>query len=158
VVSVIDINQWTDDFIRQRIFKKVFLIRKKVVRLWPDWPDHQLRPCTESWPFQWYQICELWMFYLFRVNSCVTFAEWALLSFHSVCLDVCRSFRNLQPTTIDRSQPNLVGGYLYTCPRSRVSLFGSSICHTLGARGKNMQNFAYLRVFLPLRTWRIVPS
>ena len=29
----------------------------------------------------------------------------------SVCLDVCRSFRDLQPTTIDRSQPNLVGTY-----------------------------------------------
>jgi len=29
----------------------------------------------------------------------------------SVCLDVCRSFRDLQPTTIDRSQPNLVGRY-----------------------------------------------
>jgi len=29
-----------------------------------------------------------------------------------VCLDVCRSFCNLQPTTIDRSQPNLVGRYI----------------------------------------------
>ena len=29
-----------------------------------------------------------------------------------VCLDVCRSFRDLQPTTIDRSQPNLVGRYI----------------------------------------------
>ena len=29
------------------------------------------------------------------------------MSFHSVCLDVCRSFYDLQPTTIDRSQPNL---------------------------------------------------
>jgi len=26
-----------------------------------------------------------------------------------VCLSVCRSFRDVQPTTIDRSQPNLVG-------------------------------------------------
>jgi len=69
----------------------------------------------------------------------------------SVCLDVCRSFRDLQPTTIDRSQPNLVG-------RTRVSLFGSPVSHTLGARGKNMENFAYLqRVFLQLRTWCIVP-
>ena len=49
------------------------------------------------------------------------------------CLSVCRSFfRYLQPTTIDRSQPNLV----YTCPRTRVSLFGSPISHTFGARGK----------------------
>ena len=30
----------------------------------------------------------------------------------SVCLDVCPSFRNLQPTTIDQSQPNLVGRVL----------------------------------------------
>jgi len=35
----------------------------------------------------------------------------------SVCLDVCRSFRDLQPATIDRSQPNLVGR---SCPRTRV--------------------------------------
>jgi len=28
------------------------------------------------------------------------------------CLFVCRSFRDLQPTTIDRSQPNLVGRYI----------------------------------------------
>jgi len=30
----------------------------------------------------------------------------------SVCLNVCRSFRDLQPTTIDRSQPDLVGRYI----------------------------------------------
>ena len=57
---------------------------------------------------------------------CVTFAESEPYC-HSilfVCLDVCRSFRDL-PTTIDRSQPNLVGRYIYTCPRTRVSLFGS---------------------------------
>jgi len=59
----------------------------------------------------------------------------------SVCLDVCRSFLHLQPTTIDRSQPHLVG----TCPRTRVSLFGSPTSHTFGARGKNMQNFAYFQ-------------
>jgi len=29
-----------------------------------------------------------------------------------VCLSVCRSFRDLQPITIDRSQPNLVGRYI----------------------------------------------
>ena len=28
------------------------------------------------------------------------------------CLSVCRSFRDLQPTTIDRSQPKLVGRYI----------------------------------------------
>ena len=45
---------------------------------------------------------------------CVTFAESEPYC-HSilfVCLDVCRSFRDLQPTTIDRSQPNLVGRYI----------------------------------------------
>jgi len=52
------------------------------------------------------------------------------------CLSICRSFRDLQPTTIDRSQPNLVSRLLYTCPRTRVSLFGSAVSHTLGARGK----------------------
>ena len=31
------------------------------------------------------------------------------------------------------------------CPRTRVSLFGSPIFHTFGARGKNMQNFAYFQ-------------
>jgi len=42
---------------------------------------------------------------------CVTFAESEPYC-HSilfVCLDVCQSFRDLQPTMIDRSQPNLVG-------------------------------------------------
>jgi len=38
--------------------------------------------------------------------------EWALLSFHFVCLSVGRSLCDLQPTTIDRSQPNLVGRYI----------------------------------------------
>jgi len=45
---------------------------------------------------------------------CVTFAESEPYC-HSilfVCLDVCRSFRDLQPTMIDRSQPNLVGRYI----------------------------------------------
>jgi len=32
------------------------------------------------------------------------------------------------------------------CPRTRVSLFGSPISHTFGARGKNMQNFALNQV------------
>ena len=51
----------------------------------------------------------------------------------SVCLDVCRSFRDLglQPTTIDRSQPNLVGRSSDPCKP-----FGSPISHTVGARGK----------------------
>jgi len=32
---------------------------------------------------------------------------------------------------------------VHTYPRTRVSLFGSPSSHTLGARGKNMQIFAY---------------
>ena len=46
---------------------------------------------------------------------CITFADVSLIVIPfclSVCLDVCRSFRDLQPTTIDRSQPNLVGKYI----------------------------------------------
>jgi len=46
---------------------------------------------------------------------CVTFAqsEPYCRSILFVCLDVCRSFRgHLQPTMIDRSQPNLVGRYI----------------------------------------------
>jgi len=36
------------------------------------------------------------------------------------------------------------GRQVYTCsPRTRVSHFGSPVSHTFGARGKNMQNFAY---------------
>ena len=49
-----------------------------------------------------------------NASYCVTFAESETYC-HSilfVCLDVCRSFRDLQPTTIDRSQPNLVGRYI----------------------------------------------
>jgi len=47
-----------------------------------------------------------------------------------------------QPTTIDRSQPNLVGRYI-TCPQTRVSLFGCPVSHTLGAKGK----YAKFRLF-----------
>ena len=48
---------------------------------------------------------------------CVTSRrEWALLLFQDVCLSVCmyvcRSFLDLQPTTINRSQPNLVCRYI----------------------------------------------
>ena len=32
------------------------------------------------------------------------------------CLCVCWSFRDLQPTTIDRSEPNLVGRYIHRVP------------------------------------------
>jgi len=56
--------------------------------------------------------------------------EWALLSFHFVCLDVCRSLHDLQPTTIDRSQPNLVDRYIpvpylpyFGCQREKYAKF-----------------------------------
>jgi len=71
-----------------------------------------------------------------------------------VCLSVIP-----QPTAYhDWSITTKFGRQIYTCPRTHVSLFGSPVSHTLGARGKNMQNFAYFqRVFLPLRTWCIMP-
>ena len=44
---------------------------------------------------------------------CVTFASQRVsLIVIPFCLSVCRSFRDLQPTMIDRSQPNLVGRYI----------------------------------------------
>jgi len=70
--------------------------------------------------------------------------EWALLSFQDVCLDVCRSFHDLQ-LYHDWSIRTKFGRQVYTCPRPRVSLFGPPVSHTLGARGKNMQNFAYFQ-------------
>jgi len=74
------------------------------------------------------------------------------------CLSVCLSVI-LWPTAYhDWSITTKFGRQVYTCPRTCVSLFGSPVSHTLGARGENMQNFAYFqRVFLPLWTWRIVP-
>ena len=80
--------------------------------------------------------------------------ECALLSFHSVCLSVIP-----QPTAYhDWSITTKFGRQVCTYAWTRVSLFGSPVSYTLGTRGKNMQNFAYFqRVFLPLRTWRIVP-
>ena len=53
------------------------------------------------------------------------------------CLSVCRSFRDLQPTTIDRSQPNLSS--------DPWKPFWIPVSHTFGAGGKNMQNFAYFQ-------------
>jgi len=42
--------------------------------------------------------------YVFGSICCITSRrEWALLLFQDVCLDVCLSFRDLQPTMIDRS-------------------------------------------------------
>jgi len=82
--------------------------------------------------------------------------EWALLSFHSVCLSGCLSVIPRPTAYHDWSITTKSGRQVHTFPRTRVSLFGSPISHTFGARGKNMQNFAYC-VFLPLRTWCIVP-
>ena len=76
---------------------------------------------------------------------------------HSI-LFVCLSVIPRPTAYHDWSITTKFGRQVYTCPRTRVSLFGSPTSHTFGARGKNMQNFAYFqRVFLPLRTWRIVP-
>jgi len=61
--------------------------------------------------------------------------DWALLSFHSVCLSGCLSVIPRPTAYHDWS--------ITSCPRIRLSLFGSPISHTVGARGKNMQNFAY---------------
>ena len=59
------------------------------------------------------------MLWTYRLDYYVTFAESEPYC-HSivfVCLDVCQSFRDLQPTTIDRSQPNFVRGiYLSSDP------------------------------------------
>jgi len=85
---------------------------------------------------------------------CVTFAESEPYC-HSI-LFVCLSVIPRPTAYHDWSITIKFGRQVYTCPRTRVSLFRSPISHTLGARGKNMQNFAYC-VFLPLRTWRIVP-
>jgi len=65
-------------------------------------------------------ICLCLMVYLFvpvcsmsTVYYCVTFASQKVsLIVIPFCLSVCRSFRDLQPTTIDRSQPNLVSRYI----------------------------------------------
>ena len=64
--------------------------------------------------------------------------EWALLSFHSVCLSGCLSVIPRPTAYHDWSITTKFG-------RTRVSLFGSRISHTFGARGKNMQNFAYFQ-------------
>jgi len=101
--------------------------------------------------------CRLAHLYVCIFVCCVTFAarEWALLSFHCVCLSVGHSATYSLPRLIDHNQIWSASIYLSSEP---CKLFWSPVSHTLGARWKNMQNFAYFqRVFLPLRTWRIVP-
>jgi len=65
------------------------------------------------------------------------------------CLSVCLSGCLLvipHPTAYhDWSITTKFGRQVYTCPRTHVSLFGSPIFHTFGARVKYMQNFAYLQ-------------
>ena len=74
------------------------------------------------------------------------------------CLSVGHSATYSLPRLNDWLITTKFGRQVYTCPRTHVSLFESPISHTLGARGKNMRNFAYFQcVFLPLQTWRIVP-
>jgi len=88
---------------------------------------------------------------------CITFAESEPYC-HSilfVCLPGCLSVIP-RPTAYHDWSITTKFGRQVTCPQTCVSLFGSPISHTFGARGKNMQNFAYC-IFLPLRTWRIVP-
>ena len=73
-------------------------------------------------------------------HNCVTFAESEPYC-HSIlfaCLSGCLSV--IPPPTAyhDWSITTKFG-------RTRVSLFGSPISHTFGARGKNMQNFAYFQ-------------
>ena len=72
------------------------------------------------------------------------------------CLSVCLSVIPRPTAYHDWSITTKFGRQVYTCSRTRVSLFGFPVSHTFGARGKNMQNFAYC-IFLPLRTWRIMP-
>ena len=64
--------------------------------------------------------------------------DWALLSFHSVCLSGCLSVVPRPTAYHDWSITTKFGRqvHVYTCPRTRVSLFGSPIFHTFGARGK----------------------
>ena len=75
---------------------------------------------------------------------CVTFAESEPYC-HSilfVCLSGCLSVIPRPTVYHDWSITTKFGRQVYTCPRTRVSLFGSPISNTFGAREKNMQNFA----------------
>jgi len=72
-----------------------------------------------------------------------------------VCLSVGHSATYSLPRLTDHNHIWSAGIYLSSDP---CKPFWIPVSHTLGARGKNMQNFTYFqRVFLPLRTWCIVP-
>ena len=81
------------------------------------------------------------------IPCCVTFAE-SEPCCHSilfVCLSGCLSVIPRPTAYHDWSITTKFGRQVYTCPRTRVSLFGSPISHTFRARGKNMHNFAYFQ-------------
>jgi len=63
----------------------------------------------------------------------------------SVCLSGCLSVIPRPIAYHDWSITTKFGWQVYNCPRTRVSLFWSPISHTLGAGGKNMQNFTYFQ-------------
>jgi len=69
----------------------------------------------------------------------------SLIVIHSVCLSGCLSVIPWPTAYHDWSITTKFRRQVYTCPWTLVSLFGSPISHTLGARGKNMQNFAYFQ-------------
>jgi len=86
---------------------------------------------TASRPFDWCQ-------FLLLVKQkrkvlrhvCI---EWALLSFHSVCLSVWMSVGHFATYSHDWSIT------------TKFKPFWIPVSHTLGASGKNMQNFAYFQ-------------
>jgi len=59
------------------------------------------------------------------------------------CLSGCLSVIPHPTACHDWSIRTKFGRQVYTCPRTRVSLFGSPSSHTLSARWKNIENFAY---------------
>ena len=95
---------------------------------------------------------------LFSLSLCLlrhVRREWALLSFHSVCLSVGHSATYSLPRLIDHNQIWSAGIYLSLDP---CKPFWIPYLSYFGCQRENMQNFAYFQcVFLPLRTWRIVP-
>jgi len=71
------------------------------------------------------------------------------------CLSGCLSVIPRPTAYHDWSITTKFGWQVYSCPRTRVRLFGSPISHTFSARGKNMQIFAYLRLTLCCHGWTV---
>jgi len=67
----------------------------------------------------------------------------SLIVVPDVCMSVCLSVIPRPTAYHDWPITTKFGMQVHTCPRTRVSLFGPPVPHTLGARGKNMQIFAY---------------